>query len=71
MSGVDKNMLIRTEDTTMRGEVYMLKGGAAIHRDLDGLEDKANRNFITFKMYEQEKSQAVKRSGYLPPIKAL
>lgn len=37
----------------------MLKGRAAIHRDLDALENKANTNFIKFNMYKQEQSQAI------------
>ncbi|KAJ7400187.1 hypothetical protein BTVI_107578 [Pitangus sulphuratus] len=70
MSRDEKHMLISSEDTTMGGEVDILKGGAAISRDLDGLEDEANIKFIKFNIYEEEKSQAIKGSDYLLLLKA-
>lgn len=52
VSGDEEHVLIRSANTTMQGGVNMLKGRAAIHRDLDGLENKANTNFIKFNMYK-------------------
>lgn len=51
-------MVIRSENTTMQGEVDMLKGRAAIHRDLDGVEKKTNRNFSKFNI-QQEQNLAI------------
>ena len=47
-------MLVKSADTTVGGEVDTLEDKAAIRRDLDDLEDEANRNLMKFNMYEQE-----------------
>lgn len=54
----------------MQGQVNMVKGRAAIHRDLDGMENKANTNFIKFNMYKHDQSQAIQGSHYFPLLKA-
>lgn len=70
MSGDEEHVLIRSANTTMQGEVDMLKGRAAIHGDLGGLENKANTNFIKFNMYKQEQSQTIQGSDCFPLLKA-
>lgn len=57
MSGDEEYVLIRSANTTMKGEADMLKRRTAIHRDLDGLENKANTNFIKFNIHRWEQSQ--------------
>lgn len=70
VSGDEEHMLIWSPNPTMQGEINMLKGRAAIHRDLDGLKNKADKNFIKFNMDKQEQSQAIQGSDYFPLLKA-
>ncbi|KAK4829756.1 hypothetical protein QYF61_006480 [Mycteria americana] len=54
LPGDEEHMLVKSADTTVEGELDMLKGRPAIYRDLDILEDEANRNLMKLNMYEQE-----------------